>query len=103
VTHDNSINSIDKTKHSAIEQPEALVELTIDATGLRCPLPLLRAKQALRSLPDGALLEVITNDSASKRDFQAYAKISGHGLERCSEQAGEFTYWLRKVALTHLD
>lgn len=94
-------DAIDKTKYSATERPESRVDLTIDAKGLRCPLPLLRAKQALRSLPDGALLEVITNDSASRRDFQAYAKISGHGLERCSEQAGEFTYWLRKAVPTH--
>lgn len=72
--------------------------MTIDARGLRCPLPLLRAKQALRTLSDGALLIVLADDGASQRDFQAYAKISGHNLERCIEQAGEFTYWLRKTA-----
>lgn len=72
-------------------------DMAIDARGLRCPLPLLRAKQALRSLPAGALLFIKADDSASVKDFHAYAKISGHKLENFTEKDGEFEYWLRKT------
>lgn len=77
--------------------PDGAPDQVVDACGLPCPLPLLRAKQALRSLPVGGLLQVVTTDAASVRDFQAYARISGHVLEGFDEQAGKFTYWLRKT------
>jgi tRNA 2-thiouridine synthesizing protein A len=85
----------------AVSMPAALdnipADLVVDARGLRCPLPLLRAKQALRNLTTGALLQVITTDGASVRDFQAYARISGHKLEGFLDDTGkEFTFWLRK-------
>jgi tRNA 2-thiouridine synthesizing protein A len=73
-----------------------MVDLAIDARGLRCPLPLLRAKQGLRDLPVGALLRVSCTDSGSVRDFQVYARISGHTLEGFHASGDEFVYWLRK-------
>lgn len=78
------------------EALETQVDLAIDARGLRCPLPLLRAKQSLRDLPVGALLRLSCTDSGSVRDFQAYARISGHQLVGFSAQDDEFVYWLRK-------
>lgn len=75
---------------------ENAVDLAIDTSGLRCPLPLLKAKQALRDLPVGALLRVLATDSGSVRDFQAYARISGHSLEGFYENGKEYVYWLKK-------
>lgn len=76
---------------------DCVADLVIDARGLRCPLPLLRAKQGLRNLPDGALLHVLATDQGSVRDFQSYATISGHRLEGFSSANGEFEFWLRKA------
>jgi tRNA 2-thiouridine synthesizing protein A len=76
--------------------PEGVADQVIDARNLRCPLPLLRARQGLRHLPEGALLEVITTDSGSVRDFQVYARLSGTLLEGFREANQEFTFWLRK-------
>ena len=57
---------------------QAVVEL--DVSSLRCPLPLLHAKRALRDLQEGAALRVRTGDPASLRDFASFARIAGHAL-----------------------
>ena len=72
------------------------VATSLDASGLRCPLPLLRAKQALRDLVTGELLRVIATDAGSIRDFYAFAEISGHRLEGFCERDGSYLYILRK-------
>lgn len=77
--------------------PDGIADAVIDARNLRCPLPLLRARQGLRHLGDGGLLQVFTTDRGSVRDFQAYARLSGNILEGFQEQNQEFTFWLRKT------
>ena len=72
------------------------VAAAIDATGLRCPLPLLRAKQGLRELASGERLRVTATDSGSVRDFHALARISGHELEGFCENDGAYIYLLKK-------
>ncbi len=69
---------------------------TLDARELRCPLPLLRAKQALRNMSPGQRLEVLATDSGSVRDFQSFASLSGHTLKAWDEQGGVYRYILIK-------
>ncbi|GHB17967.1 sulfurtransferase TusA family protein [Salinicola rhizosphaerae] len=72
-------------------------DLRLDTTGLRCPLPLLKAKQALASMAAGELLEVVATDAGSWRDFESFVAHSRHTLvERC-EESGVYRYWLRKA------
>ena len=52
--------------------------VVLDATGLNCPMPLLKAKKALNELAGGALLRVIATDPGSVRDFEVFSKQSGH-------------------------
>lgn len=73
----------------------ATVEL--DTSGLRCPLPLLKAKQALRDLAPGDVLRVLATDAGSVRDFQAFANISGHQLIGFIERDAVFCYLLKKA------
>lgn len=68
----------------------------VDARGLRCPLPLLRAKQALRDLSSGEALRVRATDSGSVRDFQSFADLSGHQLLDSGEVDGVYIYILLK-------
>ncbi|MGL4316772.1 MAG: sulfurtransferase TusA family protein [Pseudomonas sp.] len=77
------------------ETPASDAEL--DATGLNCPLPLLKAKLELNRLPSGAVLKVTATDAGSQRDFRAFARLAGHELLREEEQGGVFRYWLRKA------
>jgi tRNA 2-thiouridine synthesizing protein A len=75
---------------------ESAVAAVVDASGLRCPLPLLRAKQALRDLASGDVLRVSATDGGSVRDFNSFAAISGHALEGFCEKDGTYIYLLRK-------
>ena len=69
----------------------------LDASGLNCPLPLLKAKLELNRLPSGAVLRVTATDAGSQRDFRAFARLAGHTLVHEEEVAGVYRYWLRKV------
>lgn len=60
-----------------IEPP---TDAEVDARGLACPLPILRAKKALSALPSGKLLRVMATDPGSVRDFQAFARQTGNEL-----------------------
>lgn len=68
----------------------------VDARGLRCPLPLLKAKQALRDLASGEAVRVLATDSGSVRDFQTFAALAGHGLAREEAPDGVYVYILVK-------
>ncbi|WP_085316008.1 sulfurtransferase TusA family protein [Derxia lacustris] len=61
-------------------QPLPPVAREVDARGLMCPLPILRAKKALTDLQSGEVLKVIATDASSVRDFQAFAKQTGNAL-----------------------
>ena len=69
----------------------------VDARGLNCPLPILKAKKALGELQSGDLLRVRATDAGSMRDFQAFAKQTGNELvEQQAGDDGEFVHVLRR-------
>lgn len=68
----------------------------LDTCGLNCPLPLLKAKQALNAMPSGEQLRVRATDPGSQRDFRVFAEQSGHQLLESSEDNGVFIYLLQK-------
>lgn len=69
----------------------------LDASGLNCPLPLLKAKLALNGLASGEVLKVIATDAGSQRDFRAFAHLAGHALLHETVEGERFIYWLRKA------
>ena len=71
-------------------------EQLVDATGLQCPLPLLKAKQALNTLSSGQLLRVLATDSGSVKDFRTYTDISGHSLLESLQDDDVYSYLIRK-------
>ena len=68
----------------------------VDAQGLACPMPLLKAKLALNNLAIGGVLKVLATDAGSQRDFHSFAKLAGHSLLHQTVEQAVFTYWLRK-------
>lgn len=70
---------------------------TVDASGLNCPLPLLKAKQGLKHLSAGQCLKVIATDPGSVRDFQVFAELSGNKLLLSSQEGDVYYYVLQKV------
>jgi tRNA 2-thiouridine synthesizing protein A len=69
----------------------------LDATGLTCPLPVLRARKALAGLAPGSLLEIRATDPATPKDFAAFCEATGHVLVDSSEANGIFRFLLRKA------
>ncbi len=70
----------------------------LDLKGLKCPLPVLRAKKALRGMAPGTELEVIATDPGSVSDFRAFCEVTGNALLESTETGGIFTYRIRKGA-----
>lgn len=68
----------------------------LDASGLNCPLPILRAKKTLNAMAGGQLLHVIATDPGSVRDFDAFAKQTGNELVESREEGGKFHFMIRK-------
>ena len=68
----------------------------VDARGLNCPLPILKAKKGLAELQSGQLLRVLSTDPGSVRDFQAFAKQTGNELVEQQTAGDEFTHVLRR-------
>ena len=68
----------------------------LDARGLNCPLPILRAKKALADMNSGELLRVIATDAGSVRDFQAFAKQTGNELVEQQTIGGDFISVLKR-------
>jgi TusA-related sulfurtransferase len=76
------------------QPPQA--DLEIDASGLVCPLPILRAKKALAQLVTGQVLKVITTDRNAIKDFQAFSKQTGNALLLQQDDAGKGIHFLRR-------
>jgi len=68
----------------------------VDARGINCPLPILKAKKALAELDSGQLLKVVATDTGSLRDFQAFAKQTGNELVEQQTVGAEFIHILRR-------
>ena len=68
----------------------------LDARGLNCPLPILRAKKALTDMGSGEVLRILATDPGSVKDFQAFAKQTGNPLLAHAENHREFEFFMRK-------
>lgn len=69
----------------------------VDARGLSCPMPLLKAKLALNSLQPGQLLQVLATDAGSQRDIASFCQLAGHDLQHSEHTAeGVFVYLIKK-------
>jgi len=69
----------------------------LDASGLNCPLPILRAKKTLSSMQSGNILRIIATDPGSVKDFEAFARQTGNQLLESGEEGGKFVFLLKKA------
>jgi tRNA 2-thiouridine synthesizing protein A len=75
-----------------------LADKTLDARGLTCPLPILKAKQALKDVPKGGTLEVLATDPGAVEDFKAFCRSTGNVLVEQTEAAGVFRALIKHTA-----
>ena len=71
---------------------------TLDAKGLNCPLPILRAKKAIGALKPGDVLEILATDPGAVKDFEAFSRSTGHELMEWSQTDGIYRFLLKKKA-----
>ncbi len=69
----------------------------LDASGLNCPLPILRAKKTLSGMDAGKILHIIATDPGSVKDFEAFAKQTGNELLESKEEGGKFLFLIKKA------
>jgi len=69
----------------------------LDATGLNCPLPILRAKKSLAGMESGQILRIVATDPGSVKDFDAFAKQTGNELLDSNEDGGTYSFCIRKA------
>jgi tRNA 2-thiouridine synthesizing protein A len=73
------------------------VEHYLDAKGLKCPLPVLRAKKAMRAVPPGGMLTVEATDPAAPDDFRAFCDATGHSFVSLQESSGVYRIEMRRA------
>ena len=75
-----------------------MTEKTVDARGLNCPLPILRARKALKEIEVGEAIEIVATDPGSMADFQAFARQTGNELVSAESTGSYFRYVLRRTS-----
>ncbi len=68
----------------------------LDATGLLCPLPVLKAAKRLRSLPSGSIIRIVSDDPAAVIDFPHFCGEQGHKLLSANESGGRHIFLIRR-------
>ena len=69
----------------------------IDCTGLFCPMPIVKTREAIKQMTHGQLLEMLSDDPASEADMKSWAQITGHDLIDIGRDGGVFRFLVRKA------
>ena len=75
-----------------------MADQVLDTKGLNCPLPILKAKKALKDLPKDALLEVVATDPGAVADFEAFCRAPGNELVESKSEDGIYTFVIKHTA-----
>jgi tRNA 2-thiouridine synthesizing protein A len=75
-----------------------MADKTLDAKGLNCPLPILKARKALKEVPAGGTLEILATDPGSVADFEAFCRQTGNELVEHSQDDSVFRFLIKHTA-----
>ena len=75
-----------------------MADQTLDAKGLNCPLPILKARKALKDVPPGGTLEILATDPGAVADFQAFCRQTGNELLESSNDDSVFRFLIKHTA-----
>ncbi len=73
-------------------------DLVVDATGLFCPVPIIKATDAFRGMHSGAVIELVSDDPAIEHDLPAWVRAHGHVLLDHKREGRVYRYWVEKAA-----
>ena len=72
-----------------------MADQVLDAKGLNCPLPILRAKKALKDMPTGAVLEILATDPGAVKDFEAFCRTTGNELMSSKTEGAVYIFEIK--------
>ncbi len=75
-----------------------MVNHVLDIKGLNCPLPVLKAKKALKDVPTGGLLQILATDPGAAADFDAFCRATGNELVESKTEDGVYTFLIKHTA-----
>ena len=75
-----------------------MADQVLDAKGLNCPLPILRAKKALKDVPVGGTLQILATDPGAVKDFEAFCRATGNDLLELKEDSKVFSFVIKRTA-----
>ncbi|MDE3176014.1 MAG: sulfurtransferase TusA family protein [Pseudomonadota bacterium] len=75
-----------------------MADATLDAKGLNCPLPILRAKKALKDVPPNGTLEILATDPGSVADFAAFCRTTGNTMAEQSADGGVYRFVIKHTS-----
>jgi tRNA 2-thiouridine synthesizing protein A len=75
-----------------------MADQILDAKGLNCPLPILRAKKALKDVPMGGTLQVLATDPGAVKDFEAFCRATGNELLESKQQEKVFSFTIKRMS-----
>jgi tRNA 2-thiouridine synthesizing protein A len=73
------------------------IHSSVDAKGLACPMPIVKTAQHMKTVPSGALVEVLATDPGSVKDFAAWARSTGNPLVEQSSEGGVFRFVIQRA------
>ncbi len=75
-----------------------MADETLDAKGLNCPLPILRAKKALNKLEQGQTLEILATDPGAVKDFEAFCRTTGNELVESNQDGDVYSFLIKRTS-----
>ncbi|MFL0804590.1 MAG: sulfurtransferase TusA family protein [Agarilytica sp.] len=88
--------NLGKPEDANLDPLRQTAKIVVDARQMPCPMPLLKAKQALSKIEIGDLVFVDVTDPSSVRDFHAFVELTEHELVDFKDEKGSYTYLIRK-------
>lgn len=73
-----------------------MADLVVDAKGLACPMPIVKAKKGIDTLTSGQVMELVTTDKGAMNDFKAWVNQTNHELIEAKEEDGVYKFLVRK-------
>lgn len=81
----------------ATEPKVVIPDRNIDCTGLFCPMPIVKTREAIQGMQPGELLAMLSDDPASDADMRSWCQITGHELVEVSRESGVYRFLVRKT------
>lgn len=81
--------------HSLLQE-SVMADVIVDARGLSCPLPVLKARRVLREMPEGSTAEILSTDPHSLEDFPSFCHAAGHQLLEATQVEDSFRFVIKK-------